>query len=244
MTPFFRIALFLFLFTLLCGFNCYAQAPPLPSAPTPTPQIVVINFLVEVRPDTVSQFVQIVSKLQAGGTKKLIVLLSSPGGDTGSALAAYNFLKGVPMEVTTFNMGTVDSATALIFCGGRNRYALPNTRFLLHSNMSPTNGNPMLNIMDLEAKLNLVKSMNQLTAHILATASNKKDDEIERILRDQMILSAEQAKQWGLVQDIRPDFMEPGAVLLSVNTPPVETKPQPQVPPTVVSSPDAVTTRQ
>jgi ATP-dependent Clp protease protease subunit len=240
MKPLHRVALFLFLFTLY-ALPSHAQ---IPQPPASTPQIVVINFLVEVRPDTVSQFVQIVSRLQAGGTKKLIILLSSPGGDTGSALAAYNFLKNIPMEITTFNMGTVDSATALIFCGGHNRYALPNSRFLLHSNMSPTNGIPMLNVMDLEARLNLIKSMNQVTAHVLATASNKKENELEQLLREQTILSAEQAKQWGLVQDVRSDFMEPGAIFMSVNAPPVEEKPQTTVPPSVTSSPVRVTTKQ
>lgn len=190
----------------------------------------------EVRPDTVSQFVQILSRLQSGGTKKVIVLLSFPDGDTGSASAAYNFLKSLPMEVTTFNMGTVDSATALIFCGGKNRYALSSTRFLLHSNMSPTNGNPMLNITDLEAKLNLVKSMNDVTAHVLATVSNKKEIELQGILREQKILTAEEAKQWGLIQDIRSDFMEPGAILLSVNIPAPEEKPKEPIPSSVVST--------
>ncbi len=64
------------------------------------------------------------------------------------------------------------------------------------------------------------------------------------MLREQTILTAEQAKEWGLIQDIRTDFMEPGAVLLSVNAPQPEEKPKESISPLVVSTPGSATTKQ
>jgi hypothetical protein len=60
---------------------------------------------------------------------------------------------------------------------------------------------------------------------ISATSGKKKQADVENAVRGQTILNPEQAKEWGIVTDIRDTFMEPGAVFVSVNTPvPLEEK--------------------
>ena len=55
---------------------------------------------------------------------------------------------------------------------------------------------------------------------IIAANSKKKESEIEAAIQAQTILSPEEAKSWGLIQDIKPTYMEPGAVIIGVNIPP------------------------
>jgi hypothetical protein len=65
-----------------------------------------------------------------------------------------------------------------------------------------------------------------MVAQVIASVSGKKKEaEIENAIHGQAILSPEQAKEWGIVQEIRTNFMEPGAVFVSVNNPvPVQEK--------------------
>jgi ATP-dependent Clp protease protease subunit len=186
------------------------------------PERVIINFIVPVTPDSVNQLMSVVNAQVRNGTKKITIVISSSGGDPNAGFAAYNFLRNVQAEITTFNGGAVDSAALLIYCGGKYRYSLPDpSRFLIH----PTALNPMTTSVNvesrwLESQLAQLKSFDQVMTQVIMANSTKKQSEIENAIRIQTILSPEDAKQWGLVQDIRPSYMEAGAVFVGVNVPP------------------------
>ena len=115
-----------------------AQTPPAP------PSEVAISFSVPVDNNTTNALLRVISLQMQQGVKKVTLLISSPGGDTVSAFAAYNILKSLPIELTTVNVGTVDSAAMLIYCAGSHRYSLDGAgvRFLIHGN-SGTYPTPM-----------------------------------------------------------------------------------------------------
>jgi ATP-dependent protease ClpP protease subunit len=155
------------------------------------------------------------------GATKVKILLSSSGGDTASAFAGYNYLHNLPIHITTYNVGTVDSAAVLLFCGGRERYALPGTRFLIHGNSLTVPPGMPLNASSLDAQLQQIKSLNQMIIQVVSATSNEKmRPNIETAVRDQTILSAEEAKAWGLVQNVRTNFMEVGDMMVAL--PPIE----------------------
>jgi len=203
---------------LLCVISAQSQQIPVQVPP----ERVIINFIVPVSPDSVNLLMAIVNAQVRNGTKKITIVISSSGGDPNAGFAAYNFLRNVQAEITTFNGGAVDSAALLIYCGGKYRYSLPDpSRFLIH----PTALNPMTTSVAvesrwLEAQLAQLKSFDQVMAQVIMANSNKKQPEIENAIRIQTILSPEEAKQWGLVQDIKPNYMEPGAVFVGLDVPP------------------------
>jgi ATP-dependent protease ClpP protease subunit len=153
------------------------------------------------------------------GARKITILISSNGGDPSSAFTAYNYLRGVSAEITTFNVGNVDSAAATMYCAGHNRYALPGTRFLLHGNASVISGNTMMDEAALQANLQILKNLNEMTASVIANTTKKKQSDVQNILHGQLIMTPEDAKAFGLVQDIRTEFMEPGAVMATIEVP-------------------------
>jgi len=59
------------------------------------------------------------------GRTQIVILISSPGGDVLSGFTPYKYLKGIQAEVTTINIGSVDSAATIIFCAGKKRYSVP-----------------------------------------------------------------------------------------------------------------------
>jgi ATP-dependent Clp protease, protease subunit len=197
-----------------------ANAQQTQPAPPPPPERAVINFIVPIDSNTMNMLLSIVNNQVRLGVKKITIVISSPGGDTASAFAAYNILRNVPAEITTFNAGNIDSAALLVYCAGKYRYSFPSpARFLIHSNALTLGTNVPLDYNFLDAQMQQIKSLNAEIVQVLAANSNEKPAEIESMMKGQTIVSPEEAREWGLVQDIRTNFMEPGAVFVTVNNP-------------------------
>jgi len=190
-----------------------------PITPQP-PERVVINFLAGIDTNSVNMLLSVVNGQVRQGVKKITIVISSPGGDTTAAFAAYNILRNSTAEITTFNAGNIDSAAVLIYCAGKYRYSFPEpARFLIHSNAMTLGVNVPLDYNFMNAQLQQLVSLNQMVTQVLEATAKDKNKEIEQAVRSQTILTPEQAKEWGIVQDIRNTFMEPGAVLISVDVP-------------------------
>jgi ATP-dependent Clp protease, protease subunit len=213
-----RVAWFLFLFTPLV---IYAQAP---SQPSEQPKAAVIRFFANVDPQTVGILLQTVDAQYKIGVRRFVLLLSSQGGDVLSGLMAYNYLKGLQIDLTTVNVGQVDSSAGIIFCAGSKRYSVPDARFLIHevSLSVQANGPGILNIdlPSLEAQVSMLKSQESTIAKILAAAANKPQAEAEKKIHAQAAISAQEAKEWGLVQDIRTQLFDPADSNLVLSVPP------------------------
>ncbi len=63
----------------------------------------------------------------------------------------------------------------------------------------------------MDAQLQQLRSMNAMVEKVIEQIAPKRTTEIEAAVKSQRILSPEEAKDWGIVQDIRDSFMEPGA---------------------------------
>lgn len=196
---------------IACSFNSLGQNPLQQGHP------VVINFAVPINNDTTNGLLRVISGQMQQGVKNITILISSPGGDTMSAFAAYNILKNLPIELTTVNVGTVDSAAMLIYCAGSHRYSLggPGIRFLIHGN-SVTSGLPM-DAGNMDAQLQQLKNLNQMLVQVLSAAAPNKKGEIEKAVASQKILSAEEARDWGFVQQLKEQVIDPGSQFIAVN---------------------------
>ncbi len=208
--------------TLLAPAIALCQSQP---SGQPPPERAIINFIVPIDSNTVNMLLAVVNNQIRLGVKKITIVISSPGGDTASAFAAYNILKNVPAEITTFNAGNIDSAAMLIFCAGQHRYSFPNpARFLIHGNALTLGTGVPMDYNFLDSQLQQIRSLNQMVVQVLAANTKKKQSEIEDAVRSQIILSPEDAKKWGLIQDIKDTYMEAGAVFVTVNNPAPEEK--------------------
>jgi ATP-dependent Clp protease protease subunit len=207
-----------------------AQQQPAP------PQRVIINFLLPIDSNSVNMLLAVVNGQVRSGVKKITIVISSPGGDTASAFAAYNILRNVPAEITTFNAGNVDSAAMLLYCAGKHRYSFPDpARFLIHSNALTLGPGVPLDYTFLDAELSQIKSLNQMVSDVVVANSKKTKAEVDAAIHGQTILTPKEAQQWGIVQEIRDTFMEDGAVFVSVNTDAPAEKPAPSNAPTITA---------
>lgn len=72
------------------------------------------------------------SQLVTTRTSELYLLFSSTGGSLAEGFALYNFLRALPMKLTIHNIGSVESIANIVFLSADQRFAAPETHFLLH----------------------------------------------------------------------------------------------------------------
>ncbi len=218
---------------LLCVFTVTASSQA-PSPPQPPP--FQIHFFAQVDYGTVNQLISMVDQQLKMGTKDFTILISSPGGDPTAGFAAYSYLHGINANVTTFNLGDVDSAANLLFCAGKHRFALPGTRFLIHGTSYAPSPGLQLDLGGLDAQAAQIRNLNEMMGSILVGATKNKKAEIDAAIHSQRILTADDAKDWGLIQEVRTTFIVPGASLATITPTPMPTPPKPTTPPSPFSS--------
>jgi ATP-dependent Clp protease protease subunit len=150
----------------------------------------------------------------SGGVKSLHLMIQSTGGIINDGIALYNYLRRLPIDITTYNSGTVQSIAVSIFLAAKKRKASRSATFMIHKATfyasSPT-------------------TSFQLSA---ATQSLKVDDDrIERILKEyirmpeekwdahrfvDLFITAEEALQFGLIDEIADFAPPPGATLINI----------------------------
>lgn len=91
-----------------------------------------VHFFSPVTMSTVSWLQDRCLTAIGNGATHLNLHISSTGGDTVAGFTAYNFLKSLPIPVTTHNISNIESMANIIFMAGSVRKANPMSRFLLH----------------------------------------------------------------------------------------------------------------
>jgi len=152
-------------------------------------------------------------------TEKLVLFISSKGGDLDTAIRIYSYLKGLPIEVETIGFGQIDSAAIVIFLSGKNRMALAESRFILHRSMYSI-GLQSSPIEIYEQTVSILRELNDKHIQIIAKETSKTPKEIESVMIDGKILSPEKAMKLGIVTEIITELPKSPKELPRQATPP------------------------
>lgn len=146
------------------------------------------------------EVVQHLHILAAISDRPITIFINSPGGHAESGDMIFDAIRFITPEVIMIGSGCVASAGALIFAAANkaNRYALPNTRFLLHQPSGGMQG-PASNMQIYSNEI--VRMKNRLN-HIFADATGQAIERIEQDTQRDFWLSAEQAVEYGLVSKV------------------------------------------
>jgi ATP-dependent Clp protease protease subunit len=175
-----------------------------------------VKFFAPVMEDSINTLMQVIDKKISQGAKKMGLLISTPGGDVFHGLSAYNYLKGVPLEITTHNFGSADSIGVVLYCAGTKRLSVPHARFLLHGVMCNFQGPVSLEEKQLEERLKGLQIDMGNVASIIADTINKDKQAVLNDMLNRTTLYPEQAIAYGLVHEIRSQLFEPGAEVISI----------------------------
>lgn len=132
--------------------------------------------------------------------KDIIFYINSPGGSVYDALAIYDTMNFVKCDIQTVGIGMQASAAAFLLSSGTKgkRMILPNATVMIHQPSSGTRGKVTDMEIDLKEGLRLKKLLN----NILAKNTGQKLDVIEKDVERDYWMSAEEAKKYGLVDQI------------------------------------------
>lgn len=128
------------------------------------------------------------------------MLIHSQGGHVEAGDTLHDVIRFIAAPVRMLGTGWVASAGALIFAAAErdNRFALPNTRFLLHQPLGGVGGSAS----DVEIEARQILAMRQRLNAIFARATGHSVDEIARDTERNYWMNAAEARDYGLVGSI------------------------------------------
>jgi len=127
--------------------------------------------------------------------------VNSPGGSITAGMAIYDTMQFIRPDVTTVCIGQCASMAAVLLAGGAKgkRYALPNSRILIHQPlMSGLSGQAT----DIDIHAREILRMRENLNKMLAGHCGQPLEKIERDVERDFIMSSEQAKEYGLIDEI------------------------------------------
>lgn len=139
--------------------------------------------------------------LQAEDPKKdIFFYINSPGGSVYDALAIYDTMQFVTNDVQTVGIGVQASAAAFLLSSGTKgkRFILPHSTVMIHQPSSGTSGK----VTDQEIDLRESLRIKRLLEEIMAKNTGQKADRIHEDMERDKWLTAEQAKDYGIVDAI------------------------------------------
>ena len=132
--------------------------------------------------------------------KDINLYINSPGGLAYAGMAVYDVIQHVRPEVATICIGMGMSAAAMILAGGAKgkRLALPSAKVMIHQGSAGTRGAPT----DMEIQLREVVATTKRMAQIFAHHTGKPIEQVERDLDRDYYMTAEEARQYGIVDTV------------------------------------------
>ena len=132
--------------------------------------------------------------------RDIMLYINSPGGSFTALTAIYDTMQFVRPDIMTICLGQAASAAAVILTGGTKgkRYALENSRILLHQPSSEGGGQGS----DIEIQAKEIMRMRDLLVDMLAKHSNRSSEQITKDIDRDKILTAQEAVEWGLIDQV------------------------------------------
>ncbi|MDX8335484.1 MULTISPECIES: ATP-dependent Clp endopeptidase proteolytic subunit ClpP [Cetobacterium] len=132
--------------------------------------------------------------------KDIIMYINSPGGVITSGMAIYDTMNYIKPDVQTVCIGQAASMGALLLSAGAKgkRYSLENSRIMIHQPLGGAKGQAT----DIEIQAKEILRMKDLTSKILSKNTNKSIEEIVSATERDNFMSAEEAKEFGLIDHV------------------------------------------
>lgn len=133
-------------------------------------------------------------------TKDISLYINSPGGSVTAGLAIYDTMNYIRPDVSTICVGMAASMGAFLLSSGAKgkRYALPNSEVMIHQVLGGAQGQAS----DVEIQTRQLLKIKQKMNRILAENTGKTYDEVCADTDRDNYLSAEEAKEYGIIDQI------------------------------------------
>lgn len=132
--------------------------------------------------------------------KDIHFYINSPGGSATAALAMYDTMQYIKPDVSTICMGQAASAGALLLSAGASgkRYSLPYSRIMIHQPAGGASGKAT----DAEIAIKELLRIREIQNEILSKHTGKPIEQVARDVERDRFMSAEEAREYGLIDKI------------------------------------------
>ena len=132
--------------------------------------------------------------------KDIQLYINSPGGVVASGMAIYDTMQYLRAPVSTICIGQAASMGAVLLAAGAKgkRYALPNSRIMIHQGSGGFRGNTP----DVEIQMREMLHLTDRLMHVLADHTGQEYEKVKRDSERDYFMSAEEAKTYGLIDEV------------------------------------------
>jgi ATP-dependent Clp protease protease subunit len=132
--------------------------------------------------------------------KEISMYINSPGGSVDAGLAIYDTMQYIKSDVSTICVGLAASMGAVLLAAGAagKRFSLPNSRIMVHQPAGGAQGQAV----DIEIHAREILRMREQLNVILSKHTGKSIEQISRDTDRDYFMSAEQAKEYGLIDGV------------------------------------------
>ena len=133
--------------------------------------------------------------------RDITLYINSPGGSISAGMAIYDTIQFIRPDVQTYCIGQAASMAAVLLAAGAKskRYSLPNSRIVIHQPLMTGLGGQATDI-DIHAR-EILRMRTRLN-EILSTHTDQTLDRIAEDTERDYIMSAEQAREYGIIDDV------------------------------------------
>ena len=133
-------------------------------------------------------------------SKEISMYINSPGGVVTSGLSIYDTMQYIRPKVSTLVVGQAASMGSLLLAAGEKgmRFSLPNSRIMVHQPSGGYQGQATDIMIHAEETMKLKRRLNE----IYVKHTGQPLEKVEAALERDNFMSAEQAKDWGLIDEI------------------------------------------
>ena len=133
-------------------------------------------------------------------SKDISFYINSPGGVVTSALAMYDTMQYIKAPVSTVCIGQAASAGSLLLMAGEagKRFSLPNSRIMIHQPSGGAQGQAT----DIEIQANEILRLRRILNNMYVKHTGQKLSHIEKSMERDNFMSAEEAKKFGLIDEV------------------------------------------
>jgi ATP-dependent Clp protease, protease subunit len=144
---------------------------------------------------------QLLCLQQMDAERDIEIYINSPGGSFTALTAIYDTMRYIKPDVRTVCLGQAASAAAVILAAGTKgkRLALPNSRILIHQ---PATKGGYGQSSDIEIQAREILRIRSLMEQMLAEDTGKTPAEVSRDIERDKYLTAEQALEYGLIDEV------------------------------------------
>ena len=162
---------------------------------------ICISFSSLISPKTTPAFIGAMTNAVSNGHDEIHVLLSTSGGTVADGITIYNMVRSLPVRVTMYNVGNVNSIGNVVFQSGARRIAATSSSFMFHG-VGFDIQNARMELKQLQEKIAGLKNDQSLISEIMVRHTNLSTDDVDWLFLNMGYLSSKEALERGITDEV------------------------------------------